>query len=42
MDAGSASVAKLATFAFDSVGFGHGQPVIGGADAIVRGLAASI
>jgi glyoxylase-like metal-dependent hydrolase (beta-lactamase superfamily II) len=42
MDTGSASVAKLATFAFDSVGFGHGQPIIGGADAIVRGLAASI
>jgi glyoxylase-like metal-dependent hydrolase (beta-lactamase superfamily II) len=40
MEAANASVGKLAGFTFDSVYFGHGEPVDSGADALVRQLAA--
>ncbi len=36
------SIRKLALLPFDSIYFGHGEPVIGGADALVREFAASI
>lgn len=36
------SIRKLAQFRFDSIYFGHGEPVIGGADVEVEAFAASI
>lgn len=36
------SIKKLASFTFDTVVFGHGEPVIGGASAAVAALAASL
>lgn len=36
------SVKKMATFQFDTVVFGHGDPIVGGADAAVGALAASL
>ena len=36
------SVEKLAGFQFDTVVFGHGDPVEGGADAAVKELAATL
>jgi glyoxylase-like metal-dependent hydrolase (beta-lactamase superfamily II) len=38
MDTALRSVAKLATLSFDTVLFGHGQPVEGGADQAVAAL----
>lgn len=36
------SVKRMADLSFDTVYFGHGEPVIGGADAAVRDLAAQL
>ncbi|NNF55307.1 MAG: MBL fold metallo-hydrolase [Acidimicrobiales bacterium] len=36
------SILRMAEFTFDTVYFGHGEPVIGGADAAVRDLAAQL
>lgn len=36
------SIAKLATLAFDTVVFGHGEPVVGGASEQVAALSASL
>ncbi len=41
MAVAEASVAKLAGFDYDTVVFGHGEPVIGGASALVADLAAA-
>lgn len=41
MTSADESVRKLAGFTFDAVVFGHGEPVIGGADAQVAALAAT-
>ena len=38
----NASVAKLATFRFETVVFGHGEPVVGGASGLVAALAAEL
>ena len=38
----NASVVKMAEFQFDSVVFGHGEPVIGGASDLVRELAGQL
>lgn len=42
MTTGDESVRKLAGFTFDTVVFGHGDPVVGGADAQVAALAAEL
>ena len=42
MTEADASVRKLATFQFDTVVFGHGEPVVGGAGARVAALADSL
>ena len=36
------SVKKMASLEFDTVVFGHGNPIEGGADAAVAALAASL
>ena len=36
------SVKKMANFQFDTVVFGHGDPIVVGADAAVAALAASL
>ncbi len=36
------SILRMADFTFDTVYFGHGEPVIGGADAAVRDLASRL
>lgn len=38
MDTATASVARLADLSFETAAFGHGQPVLSGADALVRAL----
>ena len=42
MTAADESVRKLAGLTFDAVVFGHGDPVVGGADALVAALAAEL
>lgn len=42
MDAGFASVRRLAGLGFDTVLFGHGDPVVGDASALVEALAESL
>ena len=42
MDVAVASVGKLAGLGFDTVVFGHGDPVVGDAATMVEALAASL
>jgi glyoxylase-like metal-dependent hydrolase (beta-lactamase superfamily II) len=42
MSMANESVKKLAAFTFDTILFGHGEPVIGGADDQVAALAAGL
>jgi glyoxylase-like metal-dependent hydrolase (beta-lactamase superfamily II) len=42
MDLANASVAKLAGFDFEIALFGHGEPVVTGASALVADLAGSL
>jgi len=42
MEEANRSIAKLAGYGFDTVLFGHGDPVIGGADTRVAALAAEL
>ncbi len=42
MDSANESVKKLAALQYETVFFGHGDPVVGGADALVAALAATL